>query len=76
MAPAVLAHPEARPPGGKVLMAESSLARSAQESLELVECPRHESEECPRSTGRASGPAGAVRGVESPLGVLPKAGGR
>src|SRR5215207_11058889 len=51
MAPAVRQHPEARPPGNEVLMAESSLARSAQESLELVECFRHEGGDCPRCDG-------------------------
>jgi hypothetical protein len=30
---------------------ESSVARSAQESLVLVECFRHEDEECPRCDG-------------------------
>ena len=54
MAPAVLEHPEARPPGKEVLMAESSLARSAQEEespQKLVECLRHEGEVCPRCDG-------------------------
>ena len=32
-------------------MAEISLARSAQESPELLECFRHEGEECPRCDG-------------------------
>jgi hypothetical protein len=32
-------------------MAESSLARPAQESPELVECFRHEGEECPLCDG-------------------------
>ncbi len=32
-------------------MAEISLARSAQESPELVECFRHEGEDCPRCDG-------------------------
>ena len=33
-------------------MATTSLARSAQEEfLEVVECPRHEGEECPRCDG-------------------------
>jgi hypothetical protein len=32
-------------------MAESSLARSAQESPKLVECFRHEGDECPRCDG-------------------------
>jgi len=32
-------------------MAETSVARSALESPELVECPRHEGEECPRCDG-------------------------
>ncbi len=32
-------------------MAEISLARSAQESPEMVECFRHEGEECPRCDG-------------------------
>ena len=32
-------------------MIESSVARPAQESPELVECFRHEGEECPRCDG-------------------------
>src|SRR5215211_904125 len=51
MAPAVRQHPEARPPGKEVLMAEISLARSAQESLKPVECFRHEEDACPRCDG-------------------------
>jgi hypothetical protein len=51
MAPAVRQHPEARPPGIEVLMAESSLARSAQESPELVRCFQHEGDDCPRCDG-------------------------
>ncbi len=55
-APAVLAHPEARPPGNEVLMAEISLARPAQQSPEKVECFRHEGEECPRCDGSSIRP--------------------
>ena len=51
MAPAVLVHPEARPPGNEVLMAEISLARSAQASPELVKCFRHDGKECLRCDG-------------------------
>jgi len=40
-----------KPPGNEVLIAEISLARSAQESPEFVECFRHEGEECPRCDG-------------------------
>ena len=32
-------------------MIEASVARSAQESPELVECLRHEEEDCPRCDG-------------------------
>ena len=32
-------------------MAEVSLARCAQESPEIIKCPRHEGEECPRCDG-------------------------
>ena len=50
MAPAVRQHPEARTTGG-VPVIEASLARSAQQSPELVECFRHEGEGCPRCDG-------------------------
>ena len=48
-------------------MAEISLARSAQEeSLEkLVECPRHESEDCPRCDG--SGFTAGCTVIDPPL---------
>ncbi len=42
-------------------MAEISLARSAQESLELVECFRHEGEECPCCDGSGFRPPKSVR---------------
>ena len=54
-------------------MAEISLARSAQESLEQVECFRHEGDECPRCDGRASGPADVAPGAVSRPGDLAKA---
>jgi hypothetical protein len=38
-------------------MAESSLARSAQQPLETVTCFRHEGEECPRCDGSGIRPA-------------------
>jgi hypothetical protein len=36
---------------------DTSVARSAQESLELVACFRHEGEECPRCDGTGFMPA-------------------
>ena len=75
MAPAVLAHPEARPPGIEVLMAESSLARSAQESPDLVECIRHEGSDCPRCDGSGYRPRKYCAGCGEPSG-RPSEGGR
>ena len=75
MAPAVLEHPEARPPGNEVLMAESSVARSAQESPELVECFRHEGEECPRCDGLGFRPRKRCEGCGEPS-RRPSEGGR
>ena len=77
MAPAVLPHPEARPPGNEVLMAQSSLARSAQEESpeELVECFRHEGEECPRCDGSGYRPRKYCAGCGEPSGK-PSEGGR
>src|SRR5918996_2260582 len=74
MAPAVLEHPEARPPGIEVLMAESSVARSAQESPELVECFRHKGEECPRCDGSGFRPRKRCAGCGEPSG-RPSQGG-
>src|SRR5215208_8420521 len=69
-------HPEARPPGSEVLMAEISLARSAQEeSLELVGCPRHGGEECPRCDGSGFRPRRRCEGCGEPSG-RPSEGGR
>ena len=77
MAPAVLQHPEARPPGSEVLMAETSLARSAQESLELVECPRCDGsgfrprrhcEGCGEPSGRPSEGGRALMGLKNARG--------
>ena len=56
MAPAKLPPPEARTKRS-TLLTEVSLARSAQEeSPELVECLRHEGEDCPRCDGSGFGP--------------------
>jgi hypothetical protein len=74
MAPAVLEHPEARPPGNGVLMAESSLARPAQGSTEMVECFRHEGEECPRCDGSGFRPRKHCAGCGEPSG-RPSEGG-
>ena len=76
MAPAMLAHPEARPPGNEVLMAQSSLARSAQESpKELVGCFRHVGEECPRCDGAGYRPRKYCAGCGKTSGE-PSQGGR
>ena len=75
MAPAVRQHPEARPPGNEVLMAEISLARSAQESPELVECFRHEGEGCTRCNGSGFRPLKHCEGCGEPAG-RPSKGGR
>jgi hypothetical protein len=56
-------------------MAESSLARSAQESLELVECFRHEGGDCPRCDGSGYRPRKYCAGCEEPSGK-PSEGGR
>src|SRR5215217_3037574 len=77
MAPAVVAHPEARTTetkGGPV--DTNSLARSAQEeSPELVECPRHEGEECRRCDGSGYRPRRRCEGCREPSG-RPSEGGR
>ena len=71
----MLAHPEARTTGG-VPVIEESLARSAQqESPELVECPRHEGEECPRCDGSGFRPRKRCEGCGEPSG-RPSKGGR
>src|SRR5215217_531139 len=75
MAPAVRQHPEARPPGIEVLMAQSSLARSAQESVELVECFRHEGDDCPRCDGSGYRERKRCAGCGEPSG-RPSQGGK
>ncbi len=56
-------------------MAESSLARSAQEeSPELVECFRHEGEQCPRCDGSGFRPRKHCAGCDEPSG-RPSEGG-
>ena len=57
-------------------MDTNSLARSAQEeSLELVECPRHEGEECLRCDGSGYRPRRRCAGCKEPSG-RPSEGGR
>jgi hypothetical protein len=51
---------------------ESSLARCAQESSELVECFRHEGEDCPRCDGSGLASASAAQGAVSRQGVPPR----
>src|SRR5215212_430726 len=77
MAPAVVAHPEARTTahkGGPV--DTNSLARSAQvESAELVQCFRHEGEACPRCDGSGYRPRKYCAGCGEPAG-RPRQGGK
>jgi hypothetical protein len=75
MAPAVRQHPEARPPGNEVLMAEISLARSAQQPPELVECFRHEGERCPRCDNSGFRPHKHYAGCGEPAKALQPARG-
>lgn len=56
-------------------MIEISLARSVQESLKLVGCPRHEGEECPRCNGLGFRPRKHCAGCGDPSGC-PSEGGR
>src|SRR5215213_2195232 len=62
-----------RAKGGPVI--EQSLARSAQDSLELVECSRHEGEKCPRCNGSGFRPRRCCEGCGEPSG-RPSEGGR
>jgi hypothetical protein len=54
---------------------EISLARSAQESLKMVACFRHEGEECPRCDGSGSRPRRHCAGCGEPSGK-PSQGGK
>ena len=74
VAPAVRQHPEARPPGIEVLMAQSSLARYTQEALEVVQCFRHEGEECPRCDGSGYRPRNYCAGCGEPSGKASEGG--
>ena len=56
-------------------MAEISLARCAHESLELVECIRHEGERCARCDGSGYRPRKRCEGCGEPSG-RPSEGGR
>jgi len=49
---------------------EASLARPAQESLELVQCFRHEGEECPRCDGSGFRPRKYYAGCGEPAGSI------
>ncbi len=57
-------------------MAEISLARSAQESPELVECFRHEGEGCPRCDGSGFRPVSVALGAGSLQASLRRKEGR
>src|SRR5215208_1521521 len=75
MAPARLPPREARTNGGEPLI-DASLAHPAQEeSLELVECPRHQGEDCPRCEGSGFRPRRRCEGCGKPSG-RPSEGGR
>ena len=56
-------------------MAEISVARSAQESPELVECWRHDGEKCSRCDGSGFRPRRHCAGCGEPSG-RPSEGGR
>ncbi len=74
MAPAVRQHPEARTKRSKLLI-EASVARLAQEAPEMVECFRHEGEDCPRCDGSGFRPRKHCAGCGEPSG-RPSQGGK
>jgi hypothetical protein len=51
-------------------MAETSVARFAPQSPELVECFRHEGEECPRCDGSGFRPRKHCAGCGEPAGSI------
>ena len=51
-------------------MIEASLTRSAQESPELVDCYRHEGEDCPRCDGSGFRPAKCCAECGQPAGSI------
>lgn len=51
-------------------MTEVSLARCAQESPEMIECPRHEGEECPCCDGSGFRPRKHCAGCGEPAGSI------
>jgi hypothetical protein len=70
----VLEHPEARTKRSTLLI-EASVARSAEESPELLDCFRHEGEECPRCDGSGLKPRKYCAGCGEAAGSVCKGTG-